>query len=123
MIYYEKEYKLCYFIDAKGDEPVKEYIKLLNKKERAKVFIYLEFLKEHDGYLDEPYSRHIDGKIRELRVDFARNKHRIFYFTFTGEKIVLLSAFQKKTPKTPRKEIEKAITNYNYFLKTKNNYD
>jgi len=62
--------------------------------------------------LDEPYSKHIFGKIRELRVDFSRNKHRIFYFTFVNKTIILLHSFLKKTAKTPRTEIEKAKGNY-----------
>ncbi len=68
---------------------------------------YIEFLRIQKGYLEEPYSRHIKGKIRELRVDFGRNKHRIFYFVFVNKTIVLLHAFLKKTAKTPISEIKK----------------
>ena len=107
-----------YYIDAKGKEPVKKYIDELSEKEQVKIFIYLNLLKDRKGYLDEPYARHIKGKIRELRVDFARNRHRIFYFVFVGKKIILLHAFLKKTAKTPKQEITKAIKNYqNYLLK------
>lgn len=117
MIYSKKEFKIIYFVNEKGKEPVKEFIDSLANKEQAKVFSYLEFLRESRGYLDEPYSKHIQGKIRELRVDFARNRYRVFYFTFIEERIVLLSAFKKKTEKTPFQEIKKAIENYNYFIK------
>ncbi len=68
------EYKVKYYTDPKtGKAPVRVYINSLCDKERAKIYKYIEFLREHKGYLDEPYSRHIDGKIRELRVDFASN--------------------------------------------------
>ncbi|MBI2641952.1 MAG: type II toxin-antitoxin system RelE/ParE family toxin [Candidatus Wildermuthbacteria bacterium] len=95
----------------------------LRKKEKAKVSKYIEFLRVSHGYLDEPYSKHIKGKIRELRVDFARNRHRIFYFTFIGRKIILLHVFLKKTAKTPNAEIRKAEANYQDILVNPKNYE
>lgn len=56
----------------------------------------------------EPYSRHIKGKIRELRVDFGKNRFRIFYFLFIKKTIVILHGFKKDTQKTPPYEIAKA---------------
>lgn len=110
-------YEVQYYVDNRGKAPVREYINGLNLKERAKVLKYIDFLKQNDGKLDEPYSRHIEGKIRELRVDFHRNRHRIFYFTFVGKKIVLLRAFLKKTAKTPTSEINQAKKNYSNIIK------
>lgn len=101
---------------ATGKIPVKEYIDKLPEKQRAKVLKYIEFLRVHKGYLDEPYSKHITGKIRELRVDFGRDRHRIFYFTFVKQKIILLHAFLKKTQKATIQGIEKAQNNYRDFL-------
>ena len=118
-----ENYRVVYYIDPSGREPVKEYIDSLSKKEQVKIFALIEYLKEQKGYLDEPYSKHIKGKIRELRVGFARNRHRIFYFTFFGKKIILLHAFLKRTEKTPQKEINKAIISYKNFIKYKNKYE
>ncbi|MDP2910073.1 MAG: type II toxin-antitoxin system RelE/ParE family toxin [bacterium] len=112
----KSEYRIYYYINDKKKEPVREYIDNLSNKEQIKVFSYLELLKDNNGYLDEPYSKHMEGKIRELRVDFARNRHRIFYFTFMGKKIILLHAFLKKTAKTPQREIDKAINNYKNLI-------
>ncbi len=111
MIYNESRYKVKFYQDNKGNIPVIEYLEKVGKREKAKILKYIEFLRMNNGYLDEPYSRHIRGKIRELRVDFSKNKHRIFYFTFIKKTIILLHAFLKKTQKTPIKEIKKAETN------------
>jgi len=108
MIYHKNEYKVKFYQDDRGNIPIIEYLEKIGKKEKAKILKYIEFLKMNDGYLDEPYSKHIKGKIRELRVDFSKNKHRIFYFTFIKKTIILLHAFLKKTKKTPIKEIKKA---------------
>jgi len=115
MIYTEatNEYRVKFYRDIKtGRSPVLEYIEGLRDKEEAKTLKYIEFLRLEKGYLEEPYSRHVKGKIRELRVDFGRNRHRIFYFVFIKKTIVLLHAFLKKTAKTPISEIKKAENNY-----------
>lgn len=124
MIYDEDEYEVVYYKDFKTSKvSVWEYIEAMNKNEQAKIFKYIEYLRQSKGYLNEPYSRHIRGKIRELRVDFAKNRHRIFYFTFVGKNIILLHAFLKKTPKTPEKEIQQAENNYKQVLINQSNYE
>jgi phage-related protein len=126
MIYNEgtTEYKVKFYKDTEtGRSPVLEYIKGLKDREEAKVLKYIEFLRSNKGYLDEPYSKHIRGKIRELRVDFAKNKHRIFYFIFVKKNIILLHAFLKKTIKTPISEIKKAEENYYNVLNNSKIYE
>ena len=120
MIYNKEtaEYKVKFYRDVKtGRSPVLEYIEGLRDKEGSKIWKYIEFLRAQEGYLEEPYSKHIKGKIRELRVDFGRNRHRVFYFTFIKKTIILLHAFSKKTAKAPVSEIKKAEENYQNVLK------
>lgn len=111
MIY--NNYKVKFYRDSQtGRKPAADYIKRQNPKDQTKIFKYIDYLQEKKGYLEEPYARHITGKIRELRIDFARNRHRIFYFTFIKKNIILLHAFLKKTQRTPSQEIERAKNNY-----------
>ncbi len=57
----------------------------------------------------EQYFKHLVGTdLYEIRVRSGRNIYRIFSFFDKGKLIIVLNAFQKKTQKTPRKEIEKA---------------
>ena len=117
-------YKVKFYKNIKtGRSPVLDYIGKLSGKEEAKVLKYIEFLRVNKGYLDEPYSKHIKGKIRELRVDFGHNKHRIFYFSFVKKTIILLHAFLKKTAKTPTFEIKIAEENYYDVLKNPKTYE
>ena len=44
----------------------------------------------------------------ELRIKFASDIARIFYFTYYNNKFVLLHGFIKKTKKTPIQEIMRA---------------
>jgi len=48
------------------------------------------------------------------------NRHRIFYITVQGKKIILLHAFLKRTPKTPKQEINKALENLEDYKINKN---
>lgn len=118
------EYKVVFFHDlATGRMPVREYLDNQSDKERAKILKYIEFLRQHKGVLDEPYAKHIRDKIRELRVDFGKNRHRILFFTFVGKNIILLHAFFKKTAHIPEAEIVRAITRYNLVLTNKKFYE
>lgn len=118
------EYKVKFYKNSDtGEKPVLDYIETLDIKNKAKVLKYIEFLRVNNGYLDEPYSKHIKGKIRELRIDFSKNRHRMFYFTFINRNIILLHAFLKKTNKTPINEIKKAEDNYIDALNNKTFYE
>jgi phage-related protein len=55
----------------------------------------------------EPYAKHIEGEIWELRPI----RDRIFFAAWNDESFILLHIFQKKTQKTPRREIEQAKRN------------
>ena len=120
----DSEYRVKFYLNSRtGQSHPLDYINKLPTKEKAKVLKYIEFLREHKGILDEPYSRHIKDKIRELRVDFARNRFRIFYFLFVGKTIIILHAFSKRTSKTPVSEINLAERNYYDVLKNQKLYE
>lgn len=62
-------------------------------------------------YVPEKYFKHLEGTkgLYEIRVEVGSNIYRIFSFFDKGNLVVLGNAFQKKTQKTPKKEIEKAL--------------
>jgi len=107
------EYKVYYYQNSHTKRvPVSEYIQKVPTRDRAKIAAYITFLRDRGGRLNEPYSRYIHSGIRELRIEFANNRHRIFYITVQGKKIILLHAFLKKTTKTPKQEIIRALNNF-----------
>ena len=91
-----------------GTTPVQEFLDALPSKHRAKAVWEIELLEEAGTALGLPYVKHIDGKLWELRVKFASDISRIFYFLPVGNKIVLLHGFVKKTYKTPENETDVA---------------
>jgi phage-related protein len=50
--------------------------------------------------------KHLEGKLWELRVTGRDGISRVIYLTASGQRVVILRAFVKKTQKTPRREIE-----------------
>src|SRR5665647_1330920 len=59
----------------------------------------------------EKYFKHLEGTkgLYEIRVEVGSNIYRIFSFFDKGNLVVLCNAFLKKTQKTPKPEIEKAL--------------
>jgi len=59
----------------------------------------------------EKYFKHLAGTkgLYEIRVEVGSNIFRIFSFFDEGNLVVLGNPFQKKTQKTPKQEIEKAL--------------
>ena len=56
----------------------------------------------------EPYIKHLEGRIWEMRLRGRDGIARALYVTATGKRLVILRVFTKKTQKTPRREIELA---------------
>ena len=56
----------------------------------------------------EPYIKHIEGRIWEMRLRGRDRIARALYLTASGRRVVILRAFVKKTQKRPRREIELA---------------
>jgi hypothetical protein len=57
--------------------------------------------------LGEPYSRHLGGKLRELRFTMDGNAVRITYWLAPDRRIVLLTVF-RKTRQRETAELERA---------------
>jgi phage-related protein len=49
----------------------------------------------------EPYVKHLEGKLWEMRMIGRDGIARAIYVTATGRRVVVLHAFIKKTQKTP----------------------
>lgn len=90
-----------YFLDFYRKQP---------DKVQAKIEWTLKLIRITRTVL-EKYFKHMEGTngLYEIRVEFGSNIYRIFSFFDKGNIVVLGNAFQKKTQKTPKQEIEKAL--------------
>ena len=102
---------IYFYKDRNGNEPVKEYLaELAAKKDKDsriklnKKRDYMKTLSVYGTQAGEPYIKHLDGEIWELRP----LRDRILFVAWVNGSYVLLHQFMKKTQKTPAREIEKA---------------
>ncbi len=67
---------------------------------------YILLLEEH-GKLEFPDARKISKNLFEMRIEHD-GAYRGFYAYMKGDAIIMLNFFEKKTQKTPRRNIETA---------------
>ena len=103
-------HKIYFYRDRNGNEPVAEYIaELAQKKDKDsriklnKIRDYIKILSEYGTQAGEPYIKHLDGEMWELRP----LRDRILFIGWANGSYVLLHQFIKKTQKTPAREIER----------------
>ena len=104
-------YKIIFYKDVHGNEPVNEYIESLDQQNtkdarirKTKIRTYIKALALQGLPLTTNLCKHLDGDIWELRP----NKHRVLFAGWYNGIFVLLHCFRKEGQKTPRREIEKA---------------
>ena len=119
-------YNIIFYKDAKGREPVKDYIISLKEKGTKdslikvhKIQDYIKVLRTNGTRAGLPYVKHIDGDIWELRP----LRDRILFFAYNGDDIVLLSQFRKMTQKTPPREIKKANKLMKDYIERSKDYE
>jgi phage-related protein len=88
--YYELENGTC---------TVEEFILKQDNKMQTKIFKNLELLEIRENELREPFSKHIEDGIFEIRNTVGNDITGIFYFFVIGQKIILTNGFIKKRKK------------------------
>ena len=61
----------------------------------ATAAFYIDLLADEGPLLSEPYTRQLDGKLRELRFHLDRQSVRITYWIASDRRIILLTVFTK----------------------------
>ena len=73
----------------------------------ARAAFYVDLLAEQGPVLGEPYSKQLDGKLRELRFHLERQAMRVTYWIAPDKRIILLTVFHK-TRMRDEHEVERA---------------
>ena len=101
-------YNIKFYAKENGQEPAREFILELSPKMQAKMLKIIDLLEMNGPQVRMPYSEHLQDGIFEIRAKQSSAITRILYFFTIGQTIILTNGFVKKTPKTPKKEIELA---------------
>lgn len=109
-------WSIVFYTDAQGGEPVRAFLQRLDLRTQARFAWSIEQLRLRNVQAREPLVKHLEGRIWELRRESTTNIFRLLYTTLPHRRILFLHGFQKKTQKTPRREIEVAQRRLTDFL-------
>jgi len=111
--------EIIFYSDKNGNAPTWEYIKELSSKKdknscikARKINDYIQALSTFGKQIGEPYIKHLDGDIWELRPI----RDRILFAAWIEGGYIILHHFVKKTQKTPVREIEQAKRNLKDYI-------
>ncbi len=105
-----------------GKTPVEDFLSAIEPKMRAKMVSLMGLLEEKGTSLREPYTKHLENGIFELRCRFSGNISRALFFFYIEGKIIITNGFIKKTQKTPQREIQLAKERREDYLRRERKY-
>lgn len=112
-----EEWTVVFYVEAGGRQVIREFLEGLDIRSQARFDWSIEQLRLRNVQAREPLVRHLEGKIWELRRESDTNIYRLLYCFLPGKRILFLHGFQKKSQKTPRREIELAQRRMDDFLR------
>jgi phage-related protein len=85
----------------------KDFYLVVNDNVKEKIGYVFRIIRTVEK-ISEKFLKHIEGfdGLYEIRIEAGSNAYRIFCCFDRGNLVVLFNAFQKKTQKTPKHEIE-----------------
>ena len=97
-----------------------DFYKVQDENVKLKIQHVFEVIKQVDR-VPEKFLKHLAGTdgLYEIRVEYQSNIFRIFCCFDKGNLVILFNAFQKKSQKTPKKELEKAMRLKTEYFKNK----
>lgn len=87
---------------------VRSWLESPTDRDFGRVDFLVGLLAENAETLGEPYSRHLGGKVRELRFSLLRQQTRVTYWLAPSRRVVLLTVF-RKTRRVESDEVERAL--------------
>ena len=94
----------------------------LDEKAQRKIDYGLQILKTQER-LSSKFVKAIRHGLFELRVEYEGNIYRVFFIFEEGHIVILFNGYQKKTQKTPKQEIEKALQIKEAYYEDKQSQD
>ena len=87
-----------------------DFLKNQPQKVQDKIYKIIEAIETLER-VPSNYLKHLESTngLYEARIQLSSNIWRVFCFFDNGNLVILLNGFQKKTQKTPKNEIEKAL--------------
>lgn len=102
-----KRIEAMFYRTESGAEPVRVWLKRLDKKDRAKIGADIKTV-EYGWPIGMPVCKAMRGGLFEVRTDLGNRVARVLFCIF-ADRMVLLHGFIKKTRTTPKNELDLAL--------------
>ncbi|SLM27559.1 conserved hypothetical protein [Desulfamplus magnetovallimortis] len=100
---------ISFYKTVTGKCPVEEHLDSLSDSQVTKITWVLKLIRETRNISTKYFKKLVNtDDIWEVRVSVGKNIFRLLGFIHERELIILTNSFQKKTRKTPQKEIKLA---------------
>ncbi len=100
---------IIFYRTQSGKCPIEEHLDTLTDSQVAKITWVLKLIRESERVSTKYFKKLVNtDDIWEVRIRLGSNIFRILGFIHNNELIILTNSFQKKTQKTPTKEIKLA---------------
>ena len=109
-------FEVIFYETSNGTCPIDIFLNELPVKTKARVFQVIRLLEIRGNELKMPFSKPLDDKIFELRIQQNEHRVRILYFFVIGKKVILTNGFLKDSQRTPSSEITKAKNSRDDYL-------
>jgi hypothetical protein len=94
--------------DVEIEPEVRAWLVGLRDRDFGRVDFMVGLLAAQAEDLGEPYTRHLGGKVRELRFHLLRQQTRVTYWLAPGRRVILLTVF-RKTRNAETAEVARAL--------------
>lgn len=101
------QFTVEFYETAAGERPAEEFLDSLDVKMRGKLVMTLKVLQEQGNRLREPYSKHLEDGIFEVRGKVGSDISRVLYFFYYGGRIILTNGFIKRRRKRPAMSLKR----------------
>ena len=118
----ETEFAIEFVELPNGRAPAREFLDSLDDKAAARIDAFIERLRTQGNRMQGKFVKKLTDDVFELRVKQFDRIFRVLFFYQRGMLIVITSAFQKKTERTPPSEITRAERLRRLWLKYRNRY-
>lgn len=107
--------RIVLFREDDGSIPVVDFMNSVPQRQREKLIVRVERLRELGRELRRPEADYLRDDIYELRVRFGHVNYRLLYF-FHGGMIAVLTGGLTKEDRVPPRDIEQAIKRRAKFM-------
>ena len=104
--------KVTYYLTPKGDNPFAKFLDLLEHKQQTKVLRLIMQIEEYGLISVLPHTKRLLGTpFWELRI-LGKDNLRVIYVIPHKDSVLVIHGFNKKTQKTPLREIQTALKRF-----------